>query len=228
MTNLSEIIREPLYPIAHAAHYVNVHPATLETWVNGRRYQTKAGEQFSEPLIQLETGSEGLLSFTNLVEAHVLRSMRKIHQLKMYRIRASLDYVGKELGHPWPLATVDFQTEGTSLFINHLGNLIDLSDTKQILLRELELHLTRIERNEEHLAQKLYPVTRTAFLEKKIIVINPTVSHGRPIIESKGVSTDIIADRWRAGDTFDVLQRDYGLSNDEYDEALWYEQNQAA
>lgn len=228
MTNLSEIIREPLYPIAHAAHYVNVNPATLETWVKGRRYQIKSGQQYSPPLIQFEPNAEGLLSFTNLVEAHVLRAMRKIHFLKMHSIRESIDFVSNQLGRPRPLATVDFETEGTRLFIRHLGTLIDLSATEQILIEEMHQHLTRIERNVEGLAKKLYPMTRSAYMEKKIIVINPTVSHGRPIIESKGVSTDIIAERWRAGDTFELLQRDYGLSNDEYDEALWYEQHEAA
>jgi uncharacterized protein (DUF433 family) len=228
MTNLSDIIREPLYPISHAAHYVNVNPATLETWVNGRKYLTKSGQQYSQPLIPLEPNAGGLLSFTNLLEAHVLRAMRKVYYLKMPCIRESLDYVSKKLGNERPLATADFQTDGATLFINHLGELIDLANSKQTLLGEMIQHLTRIERNTEGLARKLYPMTRIASLDKKIIVINPIVSQGRPIIESRGVTTSIIADRWRAGDTFDILQKDYGLSNDEYDEALWYEQHEAA
>ncbi len=226
---LNQIVREPLYPLAHAAHYVNIHPKTLKTWVHGRKYKTERGDQFFKPLIELEPASGGSLSFVNLVEAHVLRSMRKVHLVRMQHIREAIDFVANRLGVERPLATYNFETAGRALFVRQYGELIDLSQKEQMLLsKELDFHLTRIERSVDKLAQKLYPITRQAYLNSKIIVINPRVSHGRPIIENLGVSTDIIVDRWRAGDPFEVLKRDYGLTHEQYDEALWYEHHQAA
>lgn len=226
----SHELHDPLYPISHAAHYLGINPQTLRTWVLGRDYTADAQRRFWEPLIPLETHANEQLSFTNLIEAHVLSSMRKKHKLKMPIIRKGIDYVSDKIGKPHPLATQDFAAiQGHRLFTKHLGELIDLSATEQRQLTTvLEAHLDRIERDVDGIAQKLYPITRLAVLSQKMIVINPRVSYGRPIIEDVGVSTDIIANRWLAGDPFGVLREDYRLTNEQIEEAIWYEKHRAA
>lgn len=229
MSEPNRIINEPLYPLAHAAHYLRLNPVTLSTWVYGRHYQAGGRTRFSKPLVELERNAWGCLSFLNLVEAHVLRAMRKIHGIPMKTVRKAIDFVSAEMKCERPLSAVDFEVDGRQLFVHHLGNLVDLSDVDQKMLGdELLVRLKRIDRNIDGIAEQLYPMTRPAFMEKKIVVINPAISHGRPMIKGIGVSTEIIADRWRAGDPFEILHRDYGITVEQYDEALWYEQLKAA
>ena len=67
----------PAYGVSEAAHYLQVPPATLRTWVRGRGYPTARGQKFSEPLIDLADATRCLLSFVNLVEVHVLAAIRR-------------------------------------------------------------------------------------------------------------------------------------------------------
>jgi hypothetical protein len=83
----------PRYGIEEAARCLGMSAATLDSWVNGRKYPTAGGQRFFKPLIELPT--PGSLSFYNLVEAHILLSTRKKHKVEMPSIRRAIDYVRK-------------------------------------------------------------------------------------------------------------------------------------
>ena len=142
----------------------------------------------------------------------------------MSQVRPALDYVRRELRLDHPLAQAAFQTNGVSLFVDHLGQLVDASGCGQIAIRNvLQEHLERIERDPRGLANKLFPFTRDWNRHRKIIVIDPFVSFGRPTLAGSGVSTAIVAERWNAGDPISTLAKDYDLTASQVEEAIWYE-----
>ena len=65
------------YGINEAAHYLGIPKATLRSWVMGRPYLTETGKRFFRPVIELPEKDQFLLSFVNLVEAHVLDAIRR-------------------------------------------------------------------------------------------------------------------------------------------------------
>ena len=67
----------PAYGIKEAAHYLSIPNATLRSWVLGRHYPTGTGKRFFWPIIELPDKDQRLLSFVNLVEAHVLDAIRR-------------------------------------------------------------------------------------------------------------------------------------------------------
>jgi uncharacterized protein (DUF433 family) len=161
-----------------------------------------------------------LLSFFNLVEAHALRSLRVVHQLKLPLIRAALDFVKTELGWDRPLIHESFKTDGVRLFVEHLGKTIDVTAEGQIVIKEVMTHLERIEW-EKSIAARLYPFTRlNSENAPKNVFIDPRFSFGRPILRDSRVTTAIIADRYKAGDSIDDLALDYGCSRLEIEEAV--------
>src|ERR1700693_5819832 len=81
----------PRYGIEEAARSLGMSAATLNSWVNGRKYPTVDGKRFFRPLIMLP--APGSLSFYNLVEAHILQSTRKKHKVEMPAIRRAIDFV---------------------------------------------------------------------------------------------------------------------------------------
>jgi uncharacterized protein (DUF433 family) len=56
-----------------------------------------------------------------------------------------------------------------------------------------------------------------------LIEINPQIRFGRPTVAGKGVPTDVIFERFRAGDSSAELADDYDVTTSEVDEAIRYE-----
>jgi hypothetical protein len=83
------------------------------------------------PVIQAAATSPVALSFINLIEAHVLAAIRRKHRVDMPAVRRTIDFLKKEFGSPHPLADHKFETNGVDLFVEHLGDLISVSQGGQ-------------------------------------------------------------------------------------------------
>src|SRR5438552_815259 len=83
----------PTYSIAEAAHYLGIPLGTLSSWVKGRYYPTGRGKKLFAPIISLPDQKGSLLSFMNLVEAHILDAIRHEHQVPLRKIRSAINYL---------------------------------------------------------------------------------------------------------------------------------------
>lgn len=88
----------PAYTLAEAARYARLPAATLRTWTLGRQYPTNEGGGQFDRLIQPASNRPPLLSFSNLIEAHVLRSLRTEHGVSVRALRDALAFAQKRLG----------------------------------------------------------------------------------------------------------------------------------
>jgi uncharacterized protein (DUF433 family) len=220
---------QPAYGLTEASRYLSIPSATLRSWVAGRKYPTESGPRFFKPIIQLPEDVRAGLSFVNLVEAHVLDAIRRHHQVPLGKIRQAIHYLQKHFSSTHPLAEQRFQTDGIDLFVEKFGQLINVTQSGQMALRELlKAYLHRVERDASGTAVKLYPFTRKRDLsEPKVVVIDPRISYGRPVLVGTGIPTAIVAERYKAGESIDELAEDYGRSRNEIEEAirceLWLE-----
>jgi uncharacterized protein (DUF433 family) len=220
---------QPAYSISEASRYLSIPPATLRSWVVGRKYHTESGPKFFKPILQLPADPRAGLSFVNLVEAHVLDAIRRNYQVPLSKIREALRYLRKHFSSKHPLAEQKFQTDGIDLFIEKFGQLINVTQSGQIALRELlKAHLHRVEHDASGTAVRLYPFTRKRDLhEPRVVVIDPHISYGRPVLVGTGIPTAVVAERYKAGESIDELAEDYGRSRQEIEEAvrceLWLE-----
>ena len=127
------------------------------------------------------------------------------------------------------MAEQRFETDGLDLFIEKFDQLINVTQSGQIALREfLKAHLHRVEHEPTGTAVKLYPFTRKRDpREPKVVVIDPHISYGRPVLVGTGIPTAVVAERYKAGESIDELAEDYGRSRNEIEEAirceLWLE-----
>jgi len=138
-----------------------------------------------------------------------------------------MDYVNRELHSQHPLAERDFETDGIDLFIRQYGKLINASRDGQMAIKEIvEAYLARIERDATGVAARLYPFTRnraaspTVRMEPRLVLIDPEVSYGRPVLAGAGIPTAALAERYKAGDSIKSLADDYSLSTDAIEEAI--------
>ena len=212
----------PAYGIVEAAHYLGIPKATLRSWVFGRHYPTGKGKRFFRPIIELADKDQRLLSFENLVEAHVLDAIRRAYGVAFGRVRRAVEYLKTRLGSKHPLAEQGFVTDGVDLFVEVFGQLVNISREGQLAIKELiETYLRRVERDQIGAPIRLYPFTRERSPdEPKIIVIDPSISFGRPVLVGTGIATTIIAQRYKAGASIAELAEDYGRSRSEIEEAI--------
>ena len=217
---------EPAYGLAEAARYLKVATATLRSWVVGRPYP-KAGGTVGrfQPLIHPPQRKPPVLSFWNLVEAHVLRSLRAEHGVSIKAVRKALEYAEDTLHIDRLLLSKELCTDAGRVFIDRYGELIELSASGQIALRRVfEDHLRRVEWGEWQFPIRLYPfVSSDVMSGGRPIAIDPTIAFGRPIVVRAGVSTSTIAERIDAGESVSDLAFDYDLTPQEVEEAVLYE-----
>lgn len=212
----------PAYGITEASHYLGIPKATLRSWVLGRPYPTESGKRFFRPIIDLPDKEQRLLSFVNLVEVHVLDALRRAHGVPLSHVRTSVDYLKNRLGSKHPLAQEKFATDGVDLFVERFGRLVNITREGQLVIKELiETYLQRVERDPVGIPIRLYPFTRERKPEEpRSIVIDPYISFGRPVLAGTGIATNIVAQRYKAGESIEELAEDYGRSRSDIEEAI--------
>jgi uncharacterized protein (DUF433 family) len=212
----------PAYSLAEAARYLRMPEVTLRSWVAGRPYPTKVGPRFFRPVIRLPADGRPVLSFVNLVEAHVLDAIRRQENIALRRVRTALGFLERNYHSRHPLAEHQFETNGLDLFIQKAGLLINLTQAGQLATREIvEAYLRRVERDVKGIPIRLYPFTRKREPdEPRAVVIDPFVSFGRPVLAGTGIATAILAERFKAGESVEDLAKDYGRTALDIQEAL--------
>lgn len=223
---IAEHREKPRYGATEAARYIGggMKPATLRTWVAGRSYIAGGRERESPPLIQLPEPESRpvLLSFTNLVEAHVLNALRRVHGVQMHSVRAAIETAADELGVERLLIRRDLQTNGKGIFIRHLGQLIDLSRRCQIVIEDvIEESLQAVAYGPDEIASRLFPRV-PSHLGDRVIAIDPLFSSGRPFVVRRRVSVEVLVDRLNEGEPLREVARDYDLVETEVRAALHY------
>ncbi len=212
----------PTYSIGDVARYLRIPSGTIRSWTVGRRYNTTEGARQFEPLISVRDCKPILLSFTNLIEVHILRAIRKDHKIQLDKVRTALDFINEQFEVSHPLAHEIFRTDGVDLFIDRYGSLINTNKSGQIELKDaLNAHLERIEPDDTGLAIKLFPFTRSHEQDNpRIVVIDPRIAFGRLVIAETGIATSVLAERYHAGDSIDELADDYDCDRLKIEEAI--------
>ncbi len=133
-----------------------------------------------------------------------------------------MDYLREQFGSEHPLAEENFSTDGLDLFVQKYEQLINVSRAGQLGIKALlEAHLRRIDRDAKGVALRLYPFTRKRSVEEpRVVVIDPYVSFGRPVLVGTGIPTSVVAERYKAGESIEQLCNDYGRKRLEIEEAI--------
>lgn len=216
----------PAYTLAEAAHYLRLPPATLRSWVIGRRYATigDISRRF-RPLFRPAGAEPPRLSFSNLIEAHVLRSLRTEHGVPVKAVRDAIAYAERELNIRRLLLREELRTEAGRVFLERYGELIELSASGQLAMRRvLEDHLKRVKWDASHFPVQLFPVPPAGVgWDDRSVVIDARLAFGRPVVTRKSISTRAIAERIDAGESVEDVAADYELSPEEVEQAAIYE-----
>ena len=201
----------PRYTASEAAHYLRVPVSTVRAWAFGQTYETKDGTKHFRSVIELADRNGKKLSFDNLVELFVLAAIRRRHGVALRQVRKALDYLKKKFPSKHPLADNQFETDGIDLFVEKFGEYLAINKEGQLVIRELIAERLRsVLRDENGNPLKLVLISRaSAHGPQGVVVIDPRLGFGRPVIDGTGIRTEIIIDRFRAGEKLESIANDY-------------------
>jgi uncharacterized protein (DUF433 family) len=211
------------YTYAEAGRLLSIPASTIRAWKRGQTYTYKEEQRrFEEPIpTQLSRG----LSYFDLVEVFILRSLRREYKYELSYIRDALQIAQEEYGIDRLFLNEAFRHDGREFFLDRLTDLATLSPSHQLAMRTvLDAYLRRVEYGPDDLADSFYPVIPQLGVEaEKLIVIKSTVSFGRPVVERRGIRTSVVVGRINAGETPEHVAEDFGLTADEIGQAILLE-----
>ena len=213
----------PLYTFSAAARHLGIPPRTLRYWIVGRSFSRRSRAAPSKPLIRAPART-GLITFNNLVEAHVLRAFRSEDAGRMAATGTAIESAEKALGIDRLLLRAEMNTSGRDMVLEGLGKLYELSGSDRLAIRQmLSAALQRIERDDEGLPARLYPFAPRGVPDNRTIVLDPETAFGRPTIAGSRIATATVVTRMDTGDQLDDIAAEYGLAAARVVDAVLYE-----
>jgi len=230
----SEIYRqqarfEAAYTVTEAARILRVSRTTLDYWARGKFVNTEVGRiPTRDAMIDVARMEKPcMLSFVNLLEAHVLKLITQEHGIKLPKVRDTLNFLKDKFGDEHPLVLRDFSISGEDLLFKESGMYMDRNE-QLVMERILKLYWRRVEyREDDPIAGAYFPLMHPGEVEgPKPIRIDPLIAFGNPVLNGTGYRTDMIAYRSWAGDSIELLAEEYALEKDQIQQAIDWEETQ--
>lgn len=220
-----EIGAEPRYPLVEASHLTGVPPTTLRTWFVGWPGGPRRSPQ--PPILQPDHDAFDplTLSFYNIIETRFLAAYRRLG-VPMQRVRAALSYVQTKMpAETRPLLRRTFETDGRNLFVEFLLTekshpLLDVSASGQMVWPEIvREHFKSLDFDDTS------QPTRFWVDSSRKIVVDPRIGWGMPTLADTGLRTEIVFERFDAGEDIEAIAEDFSLDPHTIQEALRWEQH---
>ena len=152
----------------------------------------------------------------------------------MPAIRRAINYVTTSYPSPHPLLSEDFLTDGKDLFVKKIERntgreqTINVSSWGQLGLKPiLDFYLRRIARDDRGWPSKPFPIRMNwsgdlQIDPPRVVVIDPEISSGRPVVNGTGVMAQVIFGRFNTGEGIESIADDYGLAVSQVEEVIRY------
>lgn len=183
--------------------------------------------------LQLERGADSIRAVTDqpLVSFHDLISLRAVAALRRMgmrigKIKAGADFMRRELGIEYPLASEDLKTDGVNLYfpeaqeLAEACGLITVTAAGQMAAQVLVADYLRDVKYKPLGGNHRLAVT----WEPPAVSINPLIQHGAPCVEGSRVEIALLKRYIDAGDPLEYLADLFELDAEKIRRAvLWYE-----
>jgi len=199
MQNAQQLLGTGLYPLDRAARLVGEEVRTVRRWLKGYSWKHPDGRRTSEPLWPMQYADDAdladdqVLSFRDLLELRtVARFVKQGVSLRV--VRATIEVAREYLGD-YPLHSRRFVTDGRKIFLEAVERAGEEAKVLDVRERQFAFEsvirpslIEGIEYGDNAQALRWYPVSK-----RKVIVLDPELQFGEPIIADAGVPTDTLA-----------------------------------
>lgn len=212
---------QPMYSFTEVAHLSHVSVGTVRNWLLG--YSTTEGEV--KPLFKGHPEEEKACSFLELIEIVVAAKFRKAEHKSFRLVRQAYDNARRLFGLDYPFASMELKAIGGHIV--HIlrvpgASLQAIDQPEQFTIPDLvQETLAQIE-YEYELASRWYPVGKDV-----PIVVDPQISAGVPVIQTRGITVEAIYKRFRAGQDIAFIERDFRLRHGIVEKAIRFREKLA-
>ncbi|SRR6266851_4127634 len=228
-----EMIGAGIYSLGQAARLIGTERRAIRRWLLGYDYKYQGETRHSLPLWRTQFSDEDLpdpvIGFRDLLELRLVNAFAQ-RGVALRTIRATADAARHLFSTEYPLSSKRFLTDGKRIFLDaleHSGEprLLDVP-RRQFVFREIvrPTLYAGIEYEEER-ARRWYPMGS----DRKVIVLDPAVQFGTPIVEQAGIPTDTLYAAYLAeGRDRVAVARIFDIAPRLVDAAVRYEEKLAA
>lgn len=207
---------QPAYSFSQAARLAKTSSTNVRRWLRG--YE-QPGRRM-KPVFSAQAGSdEPTVSFLQLVEIIIVTIFRKERHITLERIRRAHRFASEKFHLDYPFATLRMKTNGRDVLMdfereNPGRSLLALSGDGQFVL---PLGVAEAVETFEFdtWAVRWFPVGKDV-----PIVIDPQRGAAKPTVEDRGITIDTLYRRWKNGQTYRFISKEYRLPLDVVEKAL--------
>lgn len=191
-----DMIGTGIYPLHQAAKLVGAEPRALRRWLQGYTRKYKDQHVRSEPLWQTQFNGQELpddvIGFRDLLELRMVAAFVK-HGVDLKVIRATIEVATRHFGNDYPLTNRQFRTDGKRIFLQAVETasgeptMVDVIQKQFVFSDIITPSLYAGIEYSEQGAVRWFPLGK-----RKVIVLDPSIQFGTPVITSAGIPTDTI------------------------------------
>ncbi len=205
------MIGQGLYTVAEVSRLTEMNPNRVRSWFKHRSDNAGRGPIFESDYQPVD--GDYAVSFYDLIDVLVAGQFRDKHHVPMRIVRRAHTLLQEELDAEHPFCHSDLYTDGKRIFQYAATNLGEgrLSDiiSRQQFFLHIKEKLSHIDYSEINSLARRWRIANG-------VVIDPSISMGKPTIEKTGVTTYVIANQYYANlensalvaDLYDVSEND--------------------
>ncbi|MBI4602755.1 MAG: DUF433 domain-containing protein [Planctomycetes bacterium] len=200
-----------IYSIPEASRLTGVTRGRIGRWLGGYGFASKSGRRYSPPVWKGEippVQGSAALGFLDLQEVRYIDAFRKLG-VPWRTLRDVEDAARERLEVTHPFCTIQFKTDGREIFLEVQGKIYSFLSSQRYFERIIAPFLRGVD------FQGQFPRRWWPMGHGHAVVLDPTRSFGKPIVEKEGIPTSILAKAVQVEGSIDRV-------------AMWYEIDRAA
>jgi len=226
MSNEHRLAGVGIYSIPEASRLTKIPIQDIRRWVFGYDFSLAKDKRFSPPLWSSQysdLGENDCIGFKDLLEVRFIRAFRKAG-VPLQTIRMALNRAIDFFGHEYPLSSKNFRTDGRAIFARVMGETgdveyLDLVKSQYAFRQIIEPGLYTSQIFENDIATKWHP-----FFPNRQIIIDPSLSFGKPILAKSGIPTHAVAEAYEVEESVKAVSALFEITPAEVEVAVAFEQ----
>lgn len=183
-----------LYTLKEAERFTGADSREVSRWLFGYRHKNGASAPlWRTQLADMDEDGQKVIGFRDLLELRIVKAFTQ-HNVPLRVIRAAIESARGIFSTEYPFTANRFLTDGRSIFYEALKSHGEVELTDLVRRQVVFEHIIRpelyagIEFTASGQATRWFPVKKS-----EIIVLDPQISFGKPILTEYGIRTDVLA-----------------------------------
>jgi uncharacterized protein (DUF433 family) len=227
MSKVVDLLSRPVYSHPQVDRVLGLHGGTARRWIDG---YDRGGRHY-DPVVREQTTGDEIVTWGEFVETRLLSEYRDAG-VPMLHMRPTVVALREELQTQYPLASARtwLDVQGQELVrkvqekvgLERRLSLVVVRTGQQIMWSdEADAFSRSIEWTEETVNGQVERLLAQADLPD--VVLDPLRGFGDPVLRGRNVTTEVLGELYRAGETVQGIAEGYDLEPALVDEAVRYE-----